>query len=134
MDKSRRRTKTKKIISHSDRKSFEQRLGGYERWTYKEKGEDTKENKAASYAHQIGKTKSSTEKCSRSVFNTENEGIEILVELGLRRTNKGRFCEVTKGLIGEKTLASNVEPMYSLKIRDIYCLTKKAQSGRIHQS
>ena len=60
-----------------------------------------------------------------SIRKTRSGG--VLVELGPKTTNKSTFCEAVKGLLGEKALVSSLEPMCSLEIRDLDCLTEKVE-------
>lgn len=60
-----------------------------------------------------------------SILKTKGGGVRI--EFDEKTANKSTFCEVVKGLVGEKTFVSNVEPIYSLEIRNLQCFIKKVE-------
>lgn len=53
----------------------------------------------------------------------------MLVKLGSKTTDKGRFSEVIKGLLRTKALVPSIEPICSLEMQDIN--PKVIQNGKI---
>lgn len=64
-------------------------------------------------------------------FHTGNEERKNVVEIGLKTTNKGKFCEAVVRQLREKALDSNIKPRDSSNIQPFGCVAQETEKEEV---